>query len=172
MKKILHADRRQKQNHKEENLLALHQESFPLKEGIGSILNPGIHSLSEYEFSKKVIHLLRHSRQGHREEDGAVHFWRKKIFRISSHSLFIGLRAIVYFRDLEGNSGRNLIDPTSQDNIVIPSDFFQYIYHVGCGFNLHSITNSGLILGGQNSSKRQTVFFLLVGPMDKRTQRS
>ena len=35
------ADRRQKQNHKEENLPALHQESFPLKEGIGSILNQG-----------------------------------------------------------------------------------------------------------------------------------
>ena len=33
------ACRRQKQNHKEENLLAPHRESFPLKEGIGSILN-------------------------------------------------------------------------------------------------------------------------------------
>ena len=32
---------------------------------------------------------------------------------------------------------------------------------------LHSIINSGLILGGQNSSKRQTVFFLPVDPMDK-----
>ena len=29
------------------------------------------------------------------------------------------------------------------------------------------ILNSGLILGGQNSSKRQTVFFLLVDPRDK-----
>ena len=28
--------------------------------------------------SKKVIHLLRHSQQVHREEDGAVHFWRIK----------------------------------------------------------------------------------------------
>ena len=33
--------------------------------------------------------------------------------------------------------------------------------------NLHSIINSGLIPGGQNSSKRQTVFFLPVDPMDK-----
>ena len=32
---------------------------------------------------------------------------------------------------------------------------------------LHSIINSGLILGGQNLSNRQTVFFLLVDPMDK-----
>ena len=32
---------------------------------------------------------------------------------------------------------------------------------------LDSIINSGLIPGGQNSSKRQTVFFLPVDPMDK-----
>ena len=74
---------------------------------------------------------------------------------------------IFYFRALQGHSGRNLIDPSLQDNVVIPSGFFQYIYHIGCGFNLHSIINSGLILGGQNSSKRQTVFFLPVDPGDK-----
>ena len=60
-----------------------------------------------------------------------------------------------------------LIDPTLQDNVVIPSNFFQYIYHVGCAINLHSIINSGLIPGGQNSNNRQTVFFLPVDPMDK-----
>ena len=38
-------------------------------------IEPGKHSLSEYEVSKKVIHLLRHSQQVHREDDGAVHFW-------------------------------------------------------------------------------------------------
>ena len=74
---------------------------------------------------------------------------------------------IVYFRALQGHSGSNLIDPSLLDSAVIPSGFFQYIYHIGCGFNLHSIINSGLIPGGQNSSKRQTVFFLPVDPMDK-----
>ena len=74
---------------------------------------------------------------------------------------------IIYFRALQGHSGRHLIDPSLQDNVVIPSGFFQYIYHFGCGFNLHSIINSGLIPGGQNSSKRQTVFFLPVDPRDK-----
>ena len=34
-------------------------------------------------------------------------------------------------------------------------------------FNLHSIINNGLIPGGQNSSKRQTVFFLPIDPRDK-----
>ena len=68
---------------------------------------------------------------------------------------------------LQGHSGRNLIDPSSQDKVLIPSDFFEYIYHIGCAINLHCITNSGLIPGGQNSSKRQTVFFLLLVPMDR-----
>ena len=40
-------------------------------------IEPGKHSLSEYEVSKKVIH-LRHSQKVHREDDGAVHFWRIK----------------------------------------------------------------------------------------------
>ena len=72
-----------------------------------------------------------------------------------------------YFRALQGHSGRNLIDPSLQDNVVIQSGFFQRIHHIGCAFNLHSIINSGLIPGGQNSSKRQTVFFLPIDPRDK-----
>ena len=74
---------------------------------------------------------------------------------------------ILYLRALQSHSGRNLIDPSLQDNVLIPDDFFKYIYHVGCAINLHSIINSALIPGGQNLSKRQTVFFLLVNPMDK-----
>ena len=97
----------------------------------------------------------------------------KKIFRVSSHTLFIGLTehgkhawqeeeelrkifqyctdssgTVMYFRALQGDSGRNLIDPTLQDNVIIQSNFFQYTYHVGCAFNLHSIISSGLIPGG------------------------
>ena len=156
-------------------------------------IEPGKHSLSAYEVSKKVIHLLRHSQQVHREEDGAVHFWRikenlqnqftqiphwsdnrwkaclvagggaKRRFQYCADDSGI----IVYFRALQGHSGRNLIDPSLQDNVVIQSGFFQHICHVGCAFNLHSIINSGLIPGGQNSSKKQTVFFLPVDPRDR-----
>ena len=74
---------------------------------------------------------------------------------------------IVYLRALQGHSGRNLIDPSLQDNVVIQRRFFQHIYHIGCAFNLHPIINNGLIPGGQNSSKRQTVFFLPLDPRDK-----
>ena len=81
-------------------------------------------------------------------------------------------RTIVYFRALQGHSGRNLIDPSLQDNVMIQSNFFQYIYHVGRAFNLHSIISLGLILGGQSLSKKQTVFFLPVDPMDKNHKNS
>ena len=71
-------------------------------------------------------------------------------------------------------SGHNLIDLSLQDNVLIPDDFFKYIYHVGCAINLHSIINSGLIPGEQHLSKeRQTVFFTSVDLMNKeQTQRS
>ena len=74
---------------------------------------------------------------------------------------------ILYLRALQGHSGRNLIDPPLQDNVLIPDGFFRYIYHVGCAINLRSIINSGLVPGGQILSNRQTVFFLPVDPMDK-----
>ena len=75
---------------------------------------------------------------------------------------------ILYLRALQGHSGRNPIDPSLQDDVLIPDDFFDYIYHIGCAINLHSITNSGLIPGGQNLGKeRQTVFFTAVNPMNK-----
>ena len=79
---------------------------------------------------------------------------------------------ILYFRALQSHSGRNLIDFSLQDNVVIPDGFFKYIDHVGCAINLHSIINSRLIQGGQNLSKRQTVFFLPVDPMDKEHKES
>ena len=139
------------------------------------------------------MYLLRHSQHVHREEDGAVQFWRmkenlQKYFLHSPHwsdskwkACVVGgggnkkrfqycidvSGTIVYFRVLQGHSGRNLVDPSSQDNVVIPSNFFQHIYQIGCAINLHSIINSGSKRGGQNSSKRQTVCFLPVDPMDK-----
>ena len=52
--------------------------------------------------------------------------------------------------------------------MLIPNNFLKNIYHIGCANSLHSIKNSGLIAGGENSSKeRQTVCFTAVNPMDK-----
>ena len=129
----------------------------------------------------------------HREEDGAVQFWRikgnlHKHFLHSPHwsdskwKACLAARGgakrryqyctddsgiIVYLRALQGHSGRNLIDPSLQDNVIIQSNFFHYKNHVGRAFNLHSIISSGLVPGGQSLSKRQTVFFLPVDPREK-----
>ena len=51
--------------------------------------------------------------------------------------------------------------------MVIGTGIFFYIYHVGCTFNLHSIVRNGLVFGGQNLSRRQTVFFLPIDPRDE-----
>ena len=148
-------------------------------------IEPVKYSLSEYEVSKKVILLRRHSQQVLREEDGAVHLWRirgnlQNPFPQSIHwwkaCLAAGGEAkrryqycndesgaIVYFRALQGHSGRNQKILHCRTMLL-----FRATSSIGCAFNLQSIINSGLIPGGQNSSKRQTVFFLPVDPMDKR----
>ena len=110
----------------------------------------------------------------YREEDEAIEFWRCKDylrndFENSQHwsdkmwkSKMQGGggnkkrlqyctdssgQEILYLRALQGHSGRNPIDPTLQDNVLIPDIFFEYIYHVGCAISLHS-TNSRWIAGG------------------------
>ena len=77
------------------------------------------------------------------------------------------LGSIIFLRALQGHSGSNLIDPTLQDNVLIGLGIFPYIYHVGSTFNLHSIVRNGLVPGGHDLSRRQTVFFLPIDPRDE-----
>ena len=167
--------------------------TIPMNERKWIDIEPEESSLSAYEVSKKVINLLRHCQTVQREDDGAVQFWRiKKSLQNQFPQILYwsddrwksclaagggskrryqycsdNSRTILYLRALQGHSGRNLIDPLLQDNVITQRGFFHHIYHIGCAFNLHSIINSGLIPGGQNSSKRQTVFFLPIDPRDK-----
>ena len=151
----------------------------------------GEYSLSDYDMSKKLIH-LRHGQHVHRKdwrikENLQKYFlycphwsddrWKrsmaggggnKKRYQYCTDSSGI----ILYFRALQGHSGRNLIDPTLQDNVVIPSNFFQYIYHVGCAIGLHSITNSGLILGGQKVAQQTDSILSACESYEQRTRRS
>ena len=107
--------------------------------------------------SKKLINLLRHGSLP-RDSDGAIEFWRIKDY-LQDHFVFviIGLTksgkparqeeeetrkniqyctdssgAILYLRALQGHSGRNIIDPSFQDNVIVQNNFFQYMYHVSC----------------------------------------
>ena len=57
---------------------------------------------------------------------------------------------------------REQINPALQDNALLPSDFGEYIHHVGSSHDMHSIIQSGLIPRGKD---RQTVFSTAVIPM-------
>ena len=166
--------------------------TIPIHERRWIDIEPSKQNLASYDLSKKVINLLRHNQTLQREE-GAIEFYKIKFYLRNHHSLIQNWSddrwkaclaagggskrryqycsdnsgTIFYFRALQRQSGNNLIDPTLQDNEVIGTGIFPYTYHVGCTFNLHSIINNGLVPGGQDLSRRQTVFFLLVDPRDE-----
>ena len=48
--------------------------TVPIGKRTGADVEPGKYSFSDYEVSKKVMYVLRHSQHVHREEDGAVQF--------------------------------------------------------------------------------------------------
>ena len=187
MRVILHADQRLKAKPQRRELAGSPPRTVPIGKTTWTDVEPGKYSFSDYEVSKKVMYLLRHSQQVPREEDGACHFWRMKEnlqsqFPQSIHwsddrwkaclaagggggnkkkssILLILLEQLCIFRAIQGHSGRSLVDPSLQDNVIIKSNFFQNICHVGCAINLHSIIISGLIPGA--------VFFLPIDPRDK-----
>ena len=168
--------------------------TVPICERSWTDIEPETYSPIAYPVSKRLSTLLRHGDLP-REEDGAIEFWRLKDYlrydfvrsRHWSDEMWKSIMAggggnkkrfqfctdpsgkeILYLRALQGHSGRNLIDPSLQDNVLIPNNFFEYIYHTGCAIHLYSITNSGLIPGGHNLGKeRHTVFFASVDPMNK-----
>ena len=51
-------------------------KTIPFGKRTWTDVEPGEYSFSDYEISKKLIHLLRHGKHVHREDDGAVQFWR------------------------------------------------------------------------------------------------
>ena len=71
------------------------------------------------------------------------------------------------FRAIQGHSGGTLVDPTLQDNVLLPDDFAEYIHHVGNAHDMHSIIQGGFI-PGRKSQKGQAVsvfFFKAVNPI-------
>ena len=124
---LFQADQRPKQNHKDVLLL-----------------EPGKPSLSDYPLSKKLINLLRHGTLP-REDDGAIVFWRIKDYlrnyfvhsRVGSCEKWKSFMErgggnknrfqyatdpsgeFLYLRALQSHSGRNLIDLSLQDNVLI-----------------------------------------------------
>ena len=143
--------------------------------------------LESYNLSKKVINLLRHNQKLHREEDGAIEFYKMK-FHLRDHHLSIQnwsddrwiaclaagggskrrfqycsdcLGSIIHLRALQGHSGSNLIDLSLQDNVLIGPGIFPYISHVGSNFNLYSIVSnlcsSYLLIQDKKITKIQSI---------------
>ena len=73
---------------------------------------------------------------------------------------------LLYFRATQGHSGGTLVDPTLQDNVLLPDNFAEYIYHIGNAHDMHSIIQGGLIPEGKSLKRdRQSVFFTAVTSM-------
>ena len=167
--------------------------TIPFNERIWIDIVPSKQDFDSHILSKRVINLLRHNQKVNREQDGAVQFYKIKFF-IRDYSLSTqnwsdnrwlaclaagggpkrryqycsdSVGSIIYLRALQGHSGDSIIDLALQDHVLIGPGVFPYIYHVGSNFNIPSILSNGLIPGGQNLSRRQSVFFLPVDPRDE-----
>ena len=115
----------------------------------------------------KRINTFRRHGELPREEDGEIEFWRLKDYlrneiensqhwsdemweskmaggggnkKRFQYCIDSSGQEILYLRALQGHSGPNSIDLSLHDNVLIPNNFFEYIYHIGCAVNLHSIT--------------------------------
>ena len=112
-----------------------------------------------FAVSKVMIRLLRHDASVPREDDGSVRFddlmkvfeakfdgssqrpcndWitylakgggqkKRFLFCLNTHSS----KLFLHFKTIQGHYGNNLVDPTLQDNVLLPEDFTEYICHVG-----------------------------------------
>ena len=132
--------------------------TVPILERTWTDFEPGAQSDQAYPLAKRLNTLLRHGELP-REDDGAIEFWRFKDylqnqFVHSQHWSYDMWKSkmqggggnkkrfqyctdpsgqkILFLRALQGHSGRNPIDPSLQDNVLIPNSFFEYIYHIGC----------------------------------------
>ena len=79
---------------------------------------------------------------------------------------------ILYLRALQDHSGRNPIDPSLQDNVLIPDNFFEYIHHIGCAFNLHSIKKFRIDTGRTKIEQKTDGILYVCGIYEQKTQRS
>ena len=183
------ADQRLKQNHKDVFLPAHPQKTYTYWwKNLGPKLNHKIIRSPITQYRRKLINLLRHGSLP-REDDGAINSGDHKIiFRTILCILGIGLMksgraswqeetrkdfTIVlifsgentYLRALQGQTGRNLIDPALQKQCLDSGRFFKSRRMCNQFYIPSSIQDWYRFC--QNLSKRQTVFFLSVNPMEK-----
>ena len=141
--------------------------SIPYRERKWIEADPGKYSQGCFEVSKVMIRLLQHDDTVHREDDGAVRFddlaekfkakfdgtscwpleaWitflaqgedRRKGFSTAGNPN--SSKHFLYFPAIQGHSGGTLVDPAVQDNVLLPEDFAEFIYHIGNDNEFHFI---------------------------------
>ena len=115
--------------------------------------------------SKMMTRLLRHDRSVHREDDGTVEFkilapmfasqfesspywsirtWLKFLQREGGHKKRFqhcldpcSAETLLYFPAMQGHFEGSQIDPALHENVLLPSDFAEYICHVGSSHDMH-----------------------------------
>ena len=174
--------------------LTLTPVSIPCRERKWIDVGPGKFSQGCFEVSEFMIRLLRHDEKVHREDDGAVRFddlaekFKAKFDGVSQWPVEAWItflakgggpkrrfqyflnpnssKHFLYFRAIQGHSGGTRVDPTLQDNVLLPEDFAEYIYHIRNVHDMHSIIQGGLIPGGRSLKRTGSqCFFLAVNPM-------
>ena len=183
MQEILQSDQRPKQNHKDAILPAHPKELYLL--GKTWTIEAQKYSLSDYPVSKKLINLLRHGSPP-REDDGAIEFWSSVIIGPTNSGRAAWQKEEETTKDfsivlsLQEKFFASELFKVIQDAISLirhcrtmswfRTNYTRTFITLDVRSILHSIINSGLIPGGQNLSKRQTVFFCLWIPWTKNTR--
>ena len=134
--------------------------TIPIGERTWTDVEPGEYTISDYEVSKKLIHLLRH-RSLPRENYGAIEFWRIKD-NLQKHFLYChhwsddkwkssmaggggnkkryqyctgSSGAILYLRALQDHSGLSLIDLIYKTMSLFRATAINITFHFQFGFD-------------------------------------
>ena len=134
--------------------------TVPIGERKWTDIEPQDYSPIAHPVSKQLSILFRHGHNRKRrrqQEKHSILYWSVRTRNSLSPSSSRSIRTQSHWSFITGQC-------------INSERFFEYIYHIGCAINLHSILNSGLIPEGQNVSKRQTVFFTSVDLLTKNTE--
>ena len=138
--------------------LTLSAVSIPSRERKWIDIEPGRFNKSCLKVSNLMIRLLRHDDSIYREEDGAIRF--EDLASTIDQGMgppragqFGHTEKILYLRAIQGHSRSAFVDPSLQDNVLLPDDFIEHIYHVVNSHDLHSIIQSGLIPGSKSQER-------------------
>ena len=148
--------------------------SIPVRERKWMDINPATFNEGCFVVSKFMIRLLRHEETIPTEDDGAVRFddlienFKVRFDGTSQWTIWIAYFAkgrgpkkrfqyclkpdsskhFLYFRAIQGHSRGTLVDPTLRNNVLLPDDVAECIYHIGNADEMHSVIKSGPIAGG------------------------